>query len=29
MLRQVGKYFGSGPGEGAPVEINLGKYENI
>jgi hypothetical protein len=29
MLRQVGKYFGSGPGEGAPVKINLGKYKDI
>ena len=24
-IRAIGTYFGSGPGEGAPVEINLGK----
>jgi len=29
MIRQGAKYFGSGPGEGAPVEINLGKYKDI
>jgi len=28
-IRTLGKYFGSGPGEGIPVEINLGKYKNI
>lgn len=28
-VRQMGTYFGSGPGEGAPVEINLGKYKDI
>ena len=28
-VRQMGTYFGSGPGEGAPVEINLGKYRDI
>jgi len=28
-IRQGAKYLGSGPGEGAPVEINLGKYKNI
>jgi len=29
LIRQGAKYLGSGPGEGAPVEINLGKYKNI
>ena len=29
LIRQGAKYFGSGPGEGAPVEINLGKYKEI
>lgn len=29
LIRQGAKYFGSGPGEGAPVEINLGKYKDI
>lgn len=29
LIRQGAKYIGSGPGEGAPVEINLGKYKNI
>lgn len=29
LIRQSAKYLGSGPGEGAPVEINLGKYKNI
>jgi len=28
-IRAIGTYFGSGPGEGIPVEINLGKYKNI
>ena len=28
-IRQGAKYLGSGPGEGAPVEINLGKYKDI
>lgn len=28
-IRTLGKYFGSGPGEGIPVEINLGKYKDI
>ena len=29
LIRQGAKYIGSGPGEGAPVEINLGKYKDI
>jgi hypothetical protein len=29
LIRQGAKYLGSGPGEGAPVEINLGKYKSI
>ena len=29
LIRQGAKYLGSGPGEGIPVEINLGKYKNI
>ena len=29
LIRQGAKYFGSGPGEGAPVEINLGKYKDV
>ena len=29
LIRQGAKYLGSGPGEGAPVEINLGKYKDI
>ena len=28
-LRQMGTYFGSKPGEGAEVNINLGKYKDI
>jgi hypothetical protein len=27
-IRQGAKYFGSGPGEGAPIEINLGKLKD-
>ena len=29
LIRQGAKYIGSGPSEGAPVEINLGKYKDI
>jgi hypothetical protein len=29
LLDKVPRYLGSGPGEGAPVEINLGKYKSI
>lgn len=29
LIRQGAKYIGSGPGEGAPVEINLGKYKDV
>jgi hypothetical protein len=28
-IRQGAKYFGSGPGEGAPIEINLGKLKDV
>jgi hypothetical protein len=27
-IRQGAKYLGSGPGEGAPIEINLGKLKD-
>ena len=29
LIREGARYVGSGPGEGAPVEINLGKYKSI
>ena len=29
LIRQGAKYLGSGPGEGAEVNINLGKFKDI